>query len=392
LAALSANVAYCSHCIESVASLEFLAGRRCGWPEGFVDATTMNKLLTYGVQNGASDIHFRPGDPPTFRVAGMLRPIKGDKLGPTHTRQIAQNVISNPAMHGQVDTLQEYDTSYMLAGVARFRVNVYRQRGSLAVVLRVIPTEVPTLEALKLPNVLKTIASNERGLVLVTGSTGAGKSTTLAALVDHINRNDSVHILTIEDPIEFMHRNIRSSVSQREIGHDTSDFAAAMRSALRQDPDVILVGEMRDLETVDIALKAAETGHLVLSTVHTTDAVKTISRLLSFFPGDEQQAVRGRLSEALKASISQRLLPRADGQSMGLAMEIMVQTKTISEYILDGTRTSTLKDVIEKGRSYGMQSFDQHLSELYKNGTISIETARAAASNPADFERNLAFE
>ncbi|MDX2009921.1 MAG: type IV pilus twitching motility protein PilT [Myxococcaceae bacterium] len=357
-----------------------------------MDATTMNKLLSYGVQNGASDIHFRPGDPPTFRVAGVLRPVKGDKLGPTHTRQVAQNVISNPAVQSQVDTLQEYDTSYTLAGVARFRVNVYRQRGSLAVVLRVIPTEVPTLESLKLPAILKTIASNERGLVLVTGSTGAGKSTTLAAMVDHINRNDSVHILTIEDPIEFMHRNIRSSISQREIGYDTADFGAAMRSALRQDPDVILVGEMRDHETVDIALKAAETGHLVLSTVHTTDAIKTISRLLSFFPGDEQQAVRGRLSEALKATVSQRLLPKADGQGMTLGMEIMIQTKTISEYILDASRTGGLKDVIEKGRTYGMQSFDQHLSELFKAGAISMETARASASNPADFERNLAFE
>lgn len=352
----------------------------------------MNKLLTYGVQNGASDIHFRPGDPPTFRVAGVLRPIKGDKLGPTHTRQIAQNVISNPAQQSQVDTLQELDTSYTLAGVARFRVNVYRQRGSLAVVLRVIPTEVPTLDSLKLPPILRTIAANERGLVLVTGSTGAGKSTTLAAMVDHINRNDSVHILTIEDPIEFMHRNIRSSISQREIGYDTSDFAAAMRSALRQDPDVILVGEMRDHETVDIALKAAETGHLVLSTVHTTDALKTIGRLLSFFPGDEQASVRARLSEALKATVSQRLLPKADNSGMALAMEIMVQTKTVQEYVLDASRTSGLKDVIEKGRTYGMQSFDQHLSELYKAGVITIETARAAASNPADFERNLAFE
>ncbi len=352
----------------------------------------MNKLLTYGVQNGASDIHFRPGDPPTFRVGGMLRPIKGEKLGPTHTRQVALNVISNPAMQMQVDTLQEHDTSYMLAGVARFRVNVYRQRGSLAVVLRVIPTEVPTLDSLKLPPVMRAIASNERGLMLVTGSTGTGKSTTLAAMVDHINRNDSVHILTIEDPIEFMHRNIRSSISQREIGHDTSDFGSAMRSALRQDPDVILVGEMRDYETVDIALKAAETGHLVLSTVHTTDAIKTISRLLTFFPGDEQAAVRGRLSEALKATVSQRLLPKADGQGMGLAMEIVFQTKTVQEYILDSSRTGNLKDVIEKGRTYGMQSFDQHLSELFKTGVISIETARAAASNPADFERNLAFE
>jgi twitching motility protein PilT len=353
----------------------------------------MNKLLSYGVQNGASDIHFRPGDPPTFRVGGVLRPIKGDKLSPAHTKALATNIITDTVVQSQIDSVQEYDTSYMLAGVGRFRVNIYRQRGSLAIVLRVIPTEVPTLDSLKLPPILKAIASNERGLVLVTGSTGAGKSTTLAAMVNHINSNDSVHILTVEDPIEFIHRNQRSSVSQREVGVDTADFAIALRSALRQDPDVILVGEMRDHETVDIALKAAETGHLVLSTVHTTDAVKTIGRMLSFFPGDEQDTVRQRLSEALKAVISQRLLPKADNQGRVLAMEILVQTKTVQEYILDGSRTTQLRDVIEKGRTnYGMQSFDQHLSELYKGGVISIETARAAASNPADFERSLNFD
>ncbi len=353
----------------------------------------MNKVLTYGVQNGASDIHFRPGDPPTFRVGGVLRPIKGDKLLPTHTRQLALNVIPDSLVQTQIDKLQEYDTSYMLAGVARFRVNVYRQRGSLALVLRVIPSDVPTLEGLKLPAIIKTISENERGLVLVTGSTGSGKSTTLAAMVNHINATGSVHILTVEDPIEFLHKNIRASVSQREIGVDTGDFGTALRSALRQDPDVILIGEMRDHETVDIALKAAETGHLVLSTVHTTDAIKTIGRLLSFFPGDEQGIVRQRIAETLKGCISQRLLPKAEGPGQALAMEIMVQTKTVQEFILDGTRTSSLKDVIEKGRTtYGMQSFDQHLAELYKTGVISIDTARAAASNPADFERSLNFE
>ncbi len=353
----------------------------------------MNKVLSYGVQNGASDIHFRPGDPPTFRVGGVLRPIKGDKLGPNHTRQLALNVISDALMQTQIDKLQEYDTSYTLAGVARFRVNVYRQRSSLALVLRVIPAEVPTLEGLKLPPIIKAIASNERGLVLVTGSTGSGKSTTLAAMVNHINANDSVHVLTVEDPIEFIHRNIRASISQREIGTDTGDFGSALRSALRQDPDVILVGEMRDHETVDIALKAAETGHLVLSTVHTTDAVKTVGRLLSFFPGDEQQITRQRIAETLKGTISQRLLPRADGQGQAMAMEILVQTKTVQEFIVDPSRTSSLKDVIEKGRNtYGMQSFDQHLAELYKTGVITLETARSAASNPADFERSLNFE
>jgi twitching motility protein PilT len=358
-----------------------------------LDAATMNKLLTYGVQSGASDIHFRPGDTPTFRVNGVLRPLKGDKLGPAHSRQLALNLISDGLVQSQIDKVQEYDCSYTLAGVARFRVNVYRQRGSLAMVLRVIPSEVPTLEKLGLPPIVKAIASNERGLVLVTGSTGSGKSTTLASMVDHINQSDALHILTIEDPIEFTHRNVRASISQREIGTDTSDFASALRAALRQDPDVILVGEMRDQETVDIALKAAETGHLVLSTLHTTDAVKTISRLLSFFPGDEHTSVRNRIAETLKGTISQRLLPRADGQGQAMAMEILVGTKTVQEYIIDPARTSSLKDVIDKGRTtYGMQSFDQHLAELLKQGVITLETARAAASNPADFERALNFD
>jgi twitching motility protein PilT len=358
-----------------------------------MDVATMDKLLTYGVQNGASDIHFRPGDPPTYRVAGSLRTIKGDKLTPAHTQQLAVNVIKDSAVQAGIDSVTDYDSSYSIPGVARFRVNVYRQRGSLALVLRVIPNEVPTLDSIKAPAILATIAATERGLVLVTGPTGSGKSTTLAAMVDAINRKDAVHILTIEDPIEFIHKNVRASVSQREVGIDTADFASALRAALRQDPDVILVGEMRDHETVDIALKAAETGHIVLATVHTTDAVKTIGRLLSFYPGDEQMAVRARLAESLKATVSQRLLPRAEGNGMVAAMEIMIQTKTIQEFILDPNRTGELKDAMEKGRStYGMQSFDQHLTELYRAGTITIETARSAASNPADFERALNFE
>ena len=256
-----------------------------------------------------------------------------------------------------------------------------------------IPNEVPTLESLKLPAVVKQIASHERGLILVTGATGSGKTTTLAAMLNHINQTQPVHILTIEDPIEYVHRSARASISQREVGIDTQDFSAALRSALRQDPDVIFVGELRDYETVDIALKAAETGHLVLATVHTTDAVKTVGRILSFFPGDEQHAVRGRLAETLKATVSQRLLPKADGRGMALAMEIMVATQTVREYIQDSDRTGALKDVIEKGRTtYGMQSFDQHLSDLYRAQEVKLEVARAAASNPADFERALNFE
>jgi twitching motility protein PilT len=345
-----------------------------------------------GVQNGASDIHFRPGDPPIYRVNGVLRPLRMDKLTPEHTREVALHLINEGKVKNEIDALQEHDTSYGLPGVARFRVNVYRQRGTLAVILRIIPANVPTIEGLGLPEVLKSIASQDRGLVLVTGATGSGKSSTLAAMIDHINRNESLHILTIEDPIEFVYKNIKSSISQREIGPDTTSFAMALRAALRQDPDVILVGEMRDTETIDIALKASETGHLVLSTVHTTDASRTINRLISVFNAEEQTMVRLRLADSLKATISQRLLPRADNKGRAVALEIMVQTKTVQEYIRED-RANELKDVIEKGRdTYGTQSFDQHLSKLYREGIITLDTARSAATNPADFQRALEFE
>jgi twitching motility protein PilT len=345
-----------------------------------------------GVQNGASDIHLRPGDPPIYRINGSLRPIKMERLQPEQTKQVAQHLIPDALVRNQLDAVQEYDTSYGLAQVGRFRVNIYRQRGSLAVILRVIPPEVPTLEGLGLPEVLRTIAGQERGLVLVTGATGSGKSSTLAAMIDHINRNENLHILTIEDPVEFVYRNIKSSISQREIGPDTENFAVALRAALRQDPDVILVGEMRDTETIDIALKASETGHLVLSTVHTTDASKTINRLVSVFSAEEQTMVRMRLADSLKATISQRLLPRKDGKGRVAALEIMVQTQTVQQYIRED-RANEIKDVIEKGRdTYGTQSFDQHLSQLYREGIITLETAVAAASNPADFQRALEFE
>jgi twitching motility protein PilT len=357
-----------------------------------LDKATLDKLLTVGVQNGASDIHFRPGDPPIYRVNGVLRPLKTEKLSPEHTREVALHLIHDPEVKAKIETLREHDASYGLPGVARFRVNIYRQRGTLAVILRIIPANVPTIDGLGLPQVLKSIASQERGLVLVTGATGSGKSSTLAAMIDHINRNESLHILTIEDPIEFVYKNVKSSISQREIGPDTSSFALALRAALRQDPDVILVGEMRDTETIDIALKASETGHLVLSTVHTTDASRTIGRLVSVFNAEEQAMVRMRLADSLMGTISQRLLPRADGKGRAVALEIMVQTKTVQEYIRED-RASELMDVIEKGRdTYGTQSFDQHLSQLYREGVLDLETARGAATNPADFQRALEFD
>jgi len=328
-----------------------------------------------------------------FRIDGKLREIKAAKLTPEDTKNIVLAVIGNERQRQNIDALQELDTSYLLPETGRFRVNIFKQRGSFELVLRIISLEVPTFEKLGLPAVLNDISSNERGLILVTGITGSGKSSTLAAIVQYINQNFSKHIITIEDPIEFLHADFNSSISQREIGPDTQDFAIALRSALRQDPDVIMVGEIRDAETVDIAIKASETGHLVLSTLHTTDCTHTVNRLIGLFPMEEQEVVRMRLAESLRAIISQRLLPRKDGKGRVLAAEILVNTTTISECIRVKEKTSKIKEYIEKGHDqYGMQSFDQHLSSLYKKGVISLEVAKAAASNPSDFERALSFE
>jgi len=343
-------------------------------------------LLSVGVKNGASDVHFRPGDAPMYRVNGVLRPLGDAKLTAAHTKLIATSLLGEDVVNKN-----EADGPYSLPGIARFRVNVYRQRGSIAVVLRIIPAQVPTMESLQLPPVLKNIAMIDRGLVLVTGATGSGKTSTLAAMIHHINTHARKHILTIEDPIEFLHENGHSSISQREIGVDTDNFNTALRAALRQDPDVILVGEMRDVETISTALKAAETGHLVLSTVHTVDAASTVSRLISVFPSNEQNSVRLRLADTLKATISQRLLKSADGRGRVLAQEIMTQTVNVQEHIRDPMKTASLKDVLSKNRDMGMQSFDQHITDLYKAGKVSLDEAKAAATNPSDFERALNF-
>jgi twitching motility protein PilT len=355
-----------------------------------MDIETFNKILEVGVKNGASDIHLKAGSPVLYRVNGKLIEAKSSVLVPDITKKLVTYLVKSHGMLDQIDGIQEYDSSYAVKGVGRFRVNIFKQRGSFAVVLRVIPFETPTVESLGLPNVMKSIALEERGLILLTGITGSGKSTTLAAMIDEINANRKCHILTIEDPIEFIHRNKKSSLSQREIGLDTKNFALALRAALRQDPDVILVGEMRDLETVDIALKAAETGHLVLSTVHTTDAATTLARLISFFPAEEQGLIRIRIAENLAAVVSQRLLPKKSGKGRVLAMEIMIATKTIQECIKDPKKTGEIKDFIEKSKlQYHMQSFDQHLIELYKADEISFEMAKSAATNPSDFERAI---
>jgi len=358
-----------------------------------MDIKVFDQLLAAGMKNQASDIHFKAGSPPLFRINGEMREVKAPRLRPEDTREIALHALQNDDLRSRVDQLQDFDSSYFLEGVGRFRVNIFRQRGSLAVVLRLIPLDIPSFEQLGLPPVVEKLAGQERGLILVTGITGSGKSSTLAAIIGHINRTKRKHILTIEDPIEFMHTDAKSSVSQREIGLDAKNFASALRQALRQDPDVILVGEMRDYETVDIAIKAAETGHLVLSTVHTTDAPRTINRIVGVFPSDEQGLVRMRIAESLRGIVSQRLLPRQDKHGRALAAEICINTLSISDCIKDPAKTSQMTEFIEKGYDqYGMQSFDQSLTKLYKDGVISLEVAKSAASNPADFERALFVE
>lgn len=358
-----------------------------------MDLEYLNKLLAAGVKNHASDIHLKVDRAPMFRMNGDLREIRAPKLAASDTAAIVAALTKHLPNKVDVNTVTEYDTSYQVPDVGRFRVNIFRQKGSLAVILRIIPIVIPSFEQLGLPPVLKKIAEIKRGLVLVTGVTGSGKSSTLAAIIDHINQHRQEHILTLEDPIEFVHMDKQSSVSQREIGTDSKDFAVALRGALRQDPDVILVGEMRDFETIDIALKAAETGHLVLSTVHTTDAMRTIGRLLGVFPANQQDGARIRIAENLKASISQRLIPRADGNGRVVCAEIMMTNMTIEEAIKDPEKTGRMRDAIERGKVDGSsQTFDQHLADLVRAEVITMDQAKSAASNPSDFERAMSFD
>ena len=347
----------------------------------------MEPVIRAAVERGASDIHVKGGDFVRARVTGKLMPLTKQKLTPDQARTFALSVLPNERVREQIDSLQDYDCSWGIDGVGRFRVNVMRQRGSFNVILRVIPYNAPTLDGLGLPAVLSTIAEAERGLILVTGVTGSGKSSTMAAMIQHMNTHTFRHIVTLEDPIEFLHRDDQCSISQREIGSDTESFYKGLRAALRQDPDVIQIGEMRDAETIDIALKAAETGHLVISTLHTKDAASTVARLISAFPAEEQQTVRYRLADALDAVISQRLLPRRDRKGRVVAAEIMRSTGAIQDCVREEAKTSEIKDYIAAGRdTYQMQTFDQHLAELVRQGAVDFGVARAAASNPSDFE------
>ncbi len=350
------------------------------------------RYLQGAVQLKASDVHIKVGSPIMYRINKSLRPVRDEPLKPKDTHDICQFILKTKARIAELDEMLDYDTSYSLPGQCRFRCNIFRQRGSLSLVLRMIPDDIPSFEDLLLPPQVMDLANYPRGLVLVTGAAGTGKSSTLAAIINHINENRAAHIVTIEDPVEFLHKDNRASISQREVGSDTNDFNKALRAALRQDPDVILVGEMRDLETIDIALKASETGHMVYSTVHTPDAAKTVGRLIAVFPPDEQEMVRIRLAENLRATMSQRLLPRSDGDGMVVAFELMKMTGSMEEAIKDPVKTATLKDIIEKSREqYGMLSFDQCLTDLYKGELITFEVAKRAATSPGDFERALHY-
>ncbi len=362
-----------------------------------LDAFTAALKLAH--QSKASDLHISAGGKMRLRLRGEVVPIEDSPvLTAADTAEITAHVLVNSkkvapeAIDAALRELTEVDCSYSLSGVSRFRVNVCVQRGSFSAVLRSIPDVIPTFEELNLPPVIADIAMEERGLILVSGTTGSGKSSTLASIVNHVNRHKRKKIITIEDPIEFLHRDYESIVIQREVGSDTEGFGPALRAALRQDPDIILIGEMRDRVTVDVSLQAAETGHLILATVHTTDSVRGVTRFASVFEPNEQLGVRKRLSEVLRAMVSQRLLPRADGKGRILAVEVMRHTQAIEECIADPERTFEIVKLIEDGHTmYGTQSFDQNLLELHRNGMITLDVAMAAATSPDDFQRALHF-
>jgi twitching motility protein PilT len=347
----------------------------------------INDLLQAAVTGGASDLHLKVGSYPMMRVNGTLAAASEQKRLEKADTEAFANTLLPVELREKFERMREVDLAYSVPGLGRFRCNVFQQRGTIGLVLRVIPTRISSIDELGLPPVLKNIAQEERGLVLVTGSTGSGKSTTLAALIDHINTTRAAHIMTIEDPIEYLHRDHRSLVNQREINVDTQSFSQALRSALRQDPDVILVGEMRDYETVETALVAAETGHLVVSTLHTLDATETINRIIAVFPPHQQRQVRIQLAGVLKAAVSQRLVPRADGLGRVPAVEIMVSTGFIRDCIVDKDRTSMIHGAIAAGTSqYGMQTFDQSIFGLYQQGFVALDEALRWASNVDDFK------
>ncbi len=349
-------------------------------------AIDLHAILNFAVREQASDVHIKAGLPPVLRVNGRLLPIRNHpRLSPDDVTRCATRIM-NEAQKETFREKHQVDIAYSVPGLGRFRGNIFQQRGAVGIVFRVIPMNIRNFEELNLPPILKKLSQEVRGLILVTGITGSGKSTTLAAMIEHINSTRSCNIITIEDPIEFLFKDKKSIINQREIGVDTVSFAEALRGALRQDPDVIMVGEMRDMETIEIALMAAETGHLVLSTLHTIDAMETVNRIVSVFPPYQQKQIRIQLAGILKGVISQRLLPRKDGKGRVPAVEVMISTARIRECIEDKEKTKEIPDAIAKGQvTYGMQTFDQSLLHLLNKGLISYDEALKQASNSDDF-------
>jgi len=343
---------------------------------------TLGELLREVVERRASDVHLQVGSPPMGRIDGHLLPFGTQALLPPDTLALARDILT-PEQWEDFEDQQELDLAYSVPGLGRFRCNVFRQRGAVGIVMRTVGDTIPGFETLGLPaDVLRGFAAAPRGLVLITGPTGSGKSTTLAALIDHINCSYAHNIITIEDPIEFLHRNSRSLVVQREVGADTRDFRTALKFALRQDPDVIMIGEMRDKDTVEAALSAAQTGHLVLSTLHTQDAVRSVNRIIDFFPPYERGQVRIQLAESLVGIVSQRLLRRADGAGRVLGSEVLLNTPLVQDYIKNEEKTALIKDALIEDNIRGMRTFDQHLVQLYYHGLITLDEALHTATSP----------
>ncbi|HAG51348.1 MAG: type IV pili twitching motility protein PilT [Deltaproteobacteria bacterium GWC2_42_51] len=346
----------------------------------------LHDILNLSVKEKASDVHLKAGLPPILRIYGNLIPVKNqERLAPDEITKIAMRLM-NDQQKEVFKTAHQVDMAYSVPGLGRFRVNIFQQRGATGIVFRVIPVVISSVTELNLPKILEKVSGESRGLVLVTGVTGSGKSTTIASMLDYINNHFTYNIITVEDPIEFLHRDKKCIINQREIGVDTRSFSESLRSALRQDPDIIMVGEMRDLETIEIALMAAETGHLVMSTLHTIDAMETINRIVSVFPPYQQKQIRIQLASVIRGIISLRLIPTKDGKGRVPAVEVLVSTGRIRECIEDKEKTKDIRDAIAKGQTtYGMQTFDQSIMDLLNKGFISYEEALAQASNPDDF-------
>ena len=353
-------------------------------------AFDIDAALRYVVEREGSDLHVKVPAPPMARAHGELHPVDGaEPLTPEDTEAALRHILRDPDLLTEFENVGEADFSYEIQGLSRFRVNAFRQRGNVSIALRVIPFQVRSIDDLGLPEVIRTLASEQRGIVLLTGTTGSGKSTTLAAMIDHINSNHARHIITLEDPIEYLQRDKMSIINQREVGQDTESFGRAMRRVLRQDPDVILVGEMRDEETVRTALSAAETGHLVLSTLHTLDATETVNRIIDFFPPHLQQQARVMLAATLRGVVGQRLVQRTGGEGRVAICEVLVVTGRVEDLILNPTETGRITEVIAEGEYYGMQTFDQALLKHVMAGSVDEQTALAAASSPHDFKLML---